>query len=242
MKQQYENYTIEDKKVWKTLFERQMKNLETHASSHFLKALEEVRFHPDKIPDFRELDHLLGNKTGWAMEVVPNIIPQKDFFQTLDRQHFPATTWLRRMDQLDYLEEPDMFHDVFGHVPLLSNEAYTGFFKGMATLALKHLDNPKAIELLGRIYWFTIEFGLIQEKGKKKVYGAGIISSAGETLFALSDKPQHLPFDIRTVMRTGFRTDVFQEIYFVVDSFEALYESLDEMEQVLEEELAETTA
>jgi phenylalanine-4-hydroxylase len=237
MQQDYSKYTDEDRLVWKTLFDRQMKNLETMASRHFIDALQEVEFRPDKIPDFKELDKLLGSKTGWAMEVVPNIIPQKDFFQTLDLKHFPATTWLRRMDQLDYLEEPDMFHDVFGHVPLLSNKAYTGFFKGMAELALKHLDSPLAIELLGRIYWFTIEFGLMNENGQKKVYGAGIISSAGETLYSLSDKPAHLPFDVRSVMQSTFRTDVFQEKYFVVDSFEALYESLSEIEKVLEEEL-----
>jgi phenylalanine-4-hydroxylase len=237
MKQHYDQYTAEDRLVWKTLFERQMKNLETNASAQFLHALKAVEFHPDKIPDFAELDRLLGKKTGWAMEVVPSIIPQKDFFETLDRKHFPATTWLRRMDQLDYLEEPDMFHDVFGHVPLLSNQAYTDFFKGMADIALRHLDSPMAIELLGRIYWFTIEFGLIRESGVKKVYGAGIISSAGETLHALSDVPKHHPYDVRQVMRTTFRTDIFQEQYFVVDSFEALYKSLGEIERVLEEEV-----
>ncbi|MFI5150631.1 MAG: phenylalanine 4-monooxygenase [Bacteroidia bacterium] len=237
MKQEYKNYTDEDRLVWKTLFERQMKNLEAHASSHFLQALKAVAFSPDKIPDFREIDEILDPLTGWSMEVVPCIIPQKEFFQTLDLKHFPATTWLRKMNQLDYLEEPDMFHDVFGHVPLLSNKAYTNFFKGMAELALEHADDAIAIELLGRIYWFTIEFGLMKEGAEKKVYGAGIISSAGETAYSLSSKPTHLPYDVRTIMRTTFRTDIFQETYFVVDSFEALYDSLPEIEKVLEEEL-----
>jgi phenylalanine-4-hydroxylase len=238
MKQQYDHYNNEDRLVWHTLFERQMGNLKEMASAHFLKALETIQFRKDKIPDFREVDTILGKTTGWSMEVVPSIIPQLEFFELLSVKKFPATTWLRKMIQLDYLEEPDMFHDVFGHVPLLSNEAYTNFFIGMANLALKHRDNPRAIELLGRMYWFTIEFGLIREGGKLKVYGAGIMSSSGETLFSLSDKPAHPDFDVRKVMQSAFRTDVFQEKYFVIESFEALYQSLGEIELVLEEELA----
>jgi len=238
MKQQYHNYTAEDLLVWKTLFDRQMINLRTGASRAFLDALETIGFRNDKIPHFQETADILGAHTGWVLEVVPSIIPQKDFFELLAQKKFPATTWLRKMKQLDYLEEPDMFHDVFGHVPLLSNQAYTNFFIGMANLALKHADNPKAIELLGRMYWFTIEFGLIREAGQLKVYGAGILSSSGETLFSLGDKPAHPDFDVRKVMQSTFRTDVFQEKYFVIESFEALYESLPEIELVLEEELS----
>jgi phenylalanine-4-hydroxylase len=238
MKQYYDKYTDEDRLVWSTLFRRQMENLRSRGSDAFFKALERVEFRAEKIPDFRELDDILKNTTGWSMEVVPNIIPQKDFFQLLAQKKFPATTWLRTMKQLDYLEEPDMFHDVFGHVPLLSNEAYTGFFTGIANLALKHIDNPRAIELLGRIYWFTIEFGLIREKGQLKVYGAGIMSSSGETIYSLSSTPQHLPFQVEEIMRTAFRTDVFQEKYFIIDSMEALFSSLPEVEAILEQELA----
>jgi phenylalanine-4-hydroxylase len=238
MKQNYDNYTDEDRLVWTTLFNRQMDNLRSRGSEVFFTALEKVQFRPEKIPDFRELDLILRNTTGWSMEVVPNIIPQKDFFQLLAQKKFPATTWLRTMKQLDYLEEPDMFHDVFGHVPLLSNEAYTGFFTGIANLALKHINNPLAIELLGRIYWFTIEFGLIREKGDLKVYGAGIMSSSGETLNSLSNTARHFSFDVETIMRTEFRTDVFQEKYFIIDSMEALFASLPEVEAVLEQELA----
>ncbi len=240
MKQHYDHYTAEDRLVWQTLFDRQIRNLEEHASESFLEALRTVGFKRDEIPDFKKLDSVLGGITGWSMEVVPSIIPQKEFFDLLSVKKFPATTWLRKMSELDYLEEPDMFHDVFGHVPLLSNEAYTNFFLGIAALAKKHAANPRAIELLGRIYWFTIEFGLIREHGKLKVYGAGIISSFGETIFSLSEKPAHPDFDVKAIMRSSFRTDVFQEKYFVIESFQALYHSLGEIEKVLEEELQVT--
>lgn len=139
------------------------------------------------------------------------------------------------MAQLDYLEEPDMFHDVFGHVPLLSNQAYCDFFKGISDIALDHLDDERAIELLGRIYWFTIEFGLIRENGDTKIYGAGIISSSGETKNSMDPSTEVLDFDVRTVFETDYRTDIIQEKYFVIDSFDQLYSSLPEVRSVLEE-------
>jgi phenylalanine-4-hydroxylase len=237
MKQHYEKYTKEDLLVWRTLFERQMVNLSEKVSACYLEALEQVQFRPDKIPDFQEVNGILKTITGWSLEVVPGIIPQKEFFGLLRAQRFPASTWLRKMSQLDYLEEPDMFHDVFGHVPLLSNQAYTRFFKGIAELALKHAENAWAIELLGRIYWFTVEFGLIREQGKLKIYGAGIISSSGETDYSLSNQPRHLEFNVREILRSDFRNDVFQEKYFVIESFEQLFCSLSEIESILEEEI-----
>jgi phenylalanine-4-hydroxylase len=240
MEQIYDNYTQEDRLVWKTLFDRQMQNLEQLASRSYLEALETINFCGDKIPNFSEVDEILGRSNGWKMKVVPTIIPQKAFFELLAARRFPATTWLRKMNQLDYLEEPDMFHDVFGHVPLLSNEAYTHFFLGMAALALKHSENPRAIDLLGRLYWFTIEFGLIREKGNLKIYGAGILSSSGETAYSLSDKPRHVDFDVQQVMKSTFRTDVFQEQYFVIESFQSLYRSLPEIEVELKKQLQET--
>lgn len=222
----YNNYTEHDFLVWKTLFSRQMTLLEPLVSEHYLKALEKVKFSSEKIPDFNEVNELLKPHTGWSLEVVPNISPQKEFFEFLSQKKFTATCWLRTMEQLDYLEEPDMFHDVFAHVPLLSNKAYVDFFKGISDIALKHIDDPKAIELLGRIYWFTIEFGLINENGKLKIYGAGIISSKGETENCLSDAVTRLPFDVKTIFKTDFRNDIIQDKYFVIDSFEQLYNSL----------------
>jgi len=186
----------QDFEVWKTLFNRQLELLNPIVSKEYLMALKLVEFCDDKIPNFNEVNFILQKTTAWSLEVVPNISAQKEFFIFLAQKKFTSTCWLRTMEQLDYLEEPDMFHDVFGHVPLLSNQAYVGFFKGISDIALKNIDNPKAIELLGRLYWFTIEFGLINEEGNVKIYGAGIISSKGETIHCLSNDAKHLLFDI----------------------------------------------
>jgi phenylalanine-4-hydroxylase len=235
--QVYSNYTEQDFLVWKTLFNRQMDVLAPIVSTEYLKALEVVKFTPDKIPDFAEVNKLMSPITGWGLQVVPNISPQKAFFEFLSQRKFTATCWLRSMEQLDYLEEPDMFHDVFAHVPLLSNHAYVNFFKGISDIALKHIDNPKAIELLGKIYWFTIEFGLIKENNQLKIYGAGIISSKGETEYCLSNKVVHQLFDVQTIFNADFRTDILQEKYFIIHSFEQLYNSLPKIESLLKQNL-----
>lgn len=237
----YSNYSEQDFLVWELLFNRQMQILEPIVSSQYLSALDKVKFSSERIPDFDKVNELLKPLTGWSLTVVPNISPQKEFFEMLSQRKFTSTCWLRTMNQLDYLEEPDMFHDVFAHVPLLSNHNYVNFFKGISDIALKHIDNPLAIELLGRIYWFTIEFGLINENNKLKIYGAGIISSKGETEFCLSDKAAHLDFDVQTIFNTNFRTDIIQDKYFVIESFEQLFNSLTEIENRLELELAKSS-
>lgn len=233
----YSDYTALDFQVWKTLFNRQMKILNPVVSSEYLKALEAVQFSCDKIPDFNEIEQLLKPLTGWSIQVVPNISPQKEFFEFLSQMKFTSTCWLRTMEQLDYLEEPDMFHDVFAHVPLLSNHDYVNFFKGISDIALKYIDYPRAIELLGKIYWFTIEFGLIRENNELRIYGAGIISSMGETKHCLSKAAIHENFDIQRIFETQFRTDIIQERYFIVNSFEQLFDSLPEIENRLQKML-----
>ncbi len=202
-------------------------------SRNYLDALKIVNFRNDKIPDFNEVNSTLNDLTGWNLHVVPNISPQKEFFKYLSEKKFTATCWLRSFEQLDYIEEPDMFHDVFAHVPLLSNTAYCNFFKGISDIALEHIDDPKAIELLGRIYWFTIEFGLIRENDKLKIYGAGIISSNGETKHCLSNECEKLNFDVNKIMSTDFRTDILQDKYFVIDSFDQLYNALPEIRKLV---------
>jgi phenylalanine-4-hydroxylase len=230
----YSNYTKEDFEVWKLLYNRQSELLRKYASAEYLKALDIVGFSADEIPDFSRIETALKPLTGWRLETVPNISEQKQFFEFLSNKQFTATCWLRQMDELDYLEEPDMFHDVFGHVPLLSNKAYTDFFEAISHIALKHIENPKAIELLGRIYWFTIEFGLIRESDKLKIYGAGIISSFGETQNALTDATQKFDFDVKKILNTDFRTDILQDKYFVIDSYDQLYASIPAIESNLE--------
>ncbi len=229
----YSDYTDEYFRVWKILFDRQMDILSQTVSRNYLDALKIVNFRNDKIPDFNEVNSTLNDLTGWNLHVVPNISPQKEFFKYLSEKKFTATCWLRSFEQLDYIEEPDMFHDVFAHVPLLSNTAYCNFFKGISDIALEHIDDPKAIELLGRIYWFTIEFGLIRENDKLKIYGAGIISSNGETKHCLSNECEKLNFDVNKIMSTDFRTDILQDKYFVIDSFDQLYNALPEIRKLV---------
>ena len=229
----YSNYTNEDFEVWKTLYNRQMEILKPSVASSYLEALDTVNFRANHIPDFKEIDGVLGRTTGWGMEVVPNICPQKEFFQFLSAKKFTATCWLRTMAQLDYLEEPDMFHDVFGHVPLLSNQAYCEFFRGISNIALEFIDNPKAIEILSRIYWFTIEFGMMREKNEVKIYGAGIISSHGETLNCLNQQTAKFDYDVSRILHTDYRNDIIQDKYFVMESFDQLYDSLPEIRSCL---------
>ena len=236
-KQVYSNYKEQDFRVWKILFERQMKRLKPVVSESYLMGLEEVNFLASKIPDFSEVNETLKPLTGWSLHVVPNISPQKEFFKFLSEKKFTATCWLRNMDQLDYIEEPDMFHDVFAHVPLLSNRSYCHFFKGISDIAMEYIDNPIAIELLSRIYWFTIEFGMKKENNHLRIYGAGIISSAGETTHCMTDKTVKTDFDVKAMLNTAFRTDIMQEKYFVIESFEQLYNSLPEIKSRLIEEL-----
>ena len=234
----YSDYTSEDFQVWKTLYNRQTELLQHSASLEYLNALDVIGFSANNIPDFNEIEKALQSLTGWSLQTVPNISEQKDFFTFLSQKKFTATCWLRKMEELDYLEEPDMFHDVFGHVPLLSNKHYTDFFEGISHIALDYIDNPRAIELLGRIYWFTIEFGLIRESGELKVYGAGIMSSYGETKNSLSDNTEKFLFDVEHVFNSDFRTDILQERYFVIDSYEQLYTSIPEIKSKLKELLS----
>ena len=179
--QVYSNYKSEDFLVWKTLFQRQMDLLKNNVGIEYLDAIKQVGFVADKIPDFNDINKRLNELTGWGLETVPNICPPKKFFKYLSEKKFTATCWLRTMSELDYIEEPDMFHDVFAHVPLLTNSAYTDFFHQIGQLAINYLDDDVIITKLQRLYWFTIEFGLIKEDKQTKIYGAGIISSKGET-------------------------------------------------------------
>lgn len=233
MKQEYNKYTAEDFQVWKILFERQEENMPGRATAEFLEGIRRINFTADKIPDFRETNPLLKSITGWELAVVPGIIPDDVFFTLMANRKFPASTWLRKMSELDYLEEPDMFHDVFGHVPLLTNQPFVDFLQELSKIGLDYIDNKWAIELLSRIYWFTIEFGLIREEGQLRIYGAGILSSPGETLYSLSDQPKHFEYDVEQILNTPYRKDTFQDRYFIIESFEQLYESLPEIKQLM---------
>ncbi len=234
MKQTYAAYTAEDFEVWRILFERQMEQLPGKATDEYLEGIRRINFTADRIPDFEQVNQVLSGYTGWQLHVVAGLIPNKDFFELLKNRYFPSSTWLRRKEQLDYLEEPDMFHDVFGHVPLLTNQHLCNFLADLSRIALRYIENDFAIELIARLYWYTVEFGLIREKNGLRIYGAGILSSKGETHYSLQDnKPKRLPYDVHTILRTPYIKEHFQDQYFVIDSYEQLYNSTEEIEQAL---------
>ena len=230
-KQIYKNYTEEDFKVWNILFTRQLIILNGIVADEFIVALNDLNFTPQKIPNFNEINNTLKNITGWVIKTVPNISPPKDFFFYLSKKKFTTTCWLRSISQIDYLEEPDMFHDVFAHVPLLSNKEYTSFFMEIGQIAMSVIEDPIKLKKLQRIYWFTIEFGLIKRDKKFKIYGAGIISSKEESKNVLSNKSLKKKFNVKKVMNHSFRIDIVQDTYYYIDSFKELTLSLNEIRE-----------
>jgi len=235
MTQDYAKYTTDDRYVWQTLFDRQMKILPGKASKDYLEGIEKIKFDRNTIPNFEETNQLLKSITGWQLAVVKGLIDNKPFFELLENKYFPASTWFRKRAQLEYLEEPDMFHDVFGHVPLLTNQHFCDFLKGLSKIALKFIDNAYAIELISRLYWYTVEFGLIQDNEGLRIYGAGILSSSGESVYCLGDAPTRVPFNVKEIMETPYIKDKFQEKYWVISNYEQLFKSVPEVEATLME-------
>ena len=237
LQQHYDRYTAEDFQVWQLLFERQLQALPGRAAPEFMAGLARIGFTAGRIPDFRETNQVLRRLTGWELVSVPGIVDDAVFFGLLAAKKFPATTWLRKLSELDYLEEPDMFHDVFGHVPLLTNPEFCRFLHQLGHIGVRHASDPAAVELLARLYWFTVEFGLIRDagSGEARIYGAGILSSAGETRYSLGAEPRRQPFAVEAVLDTAFRKDVFQAEYFVIDSLDQLYAALPRVQQLLRE-------
>ncbi|HCA83001.1 MAG TPA: phenylalanine 4-monooxygenase [Flavobacteriales bacterium] len=228
MKQNYSNYNKEDQEVWSILFSRQIAQLEEHACTDFRLGLHRLRseLNADAIPDFDRLNTLLYKLSGWSIEVVPGLISVNDFFMLLSQRKFPSSTWLRKKDQIHYLEEPDMFHDVFGHIPMLALKEYADF---MEQFGKAGMNNPEQVTSLQRLYWFTVEFGLVQEDGRQKIFGAGLASSFGESSEALHcDKGDLRPFSLETIMATGFFTDRHQDFYFVLKEAQQLFDAFAE--------------
>lgn len=228
--------------MWKSLFERQMEQLPKIASEAYLAGMDQVGFVADHIPDFEnETNPRLLKMTGWEVYVVPGLIAHREFYQHLANKQFPASTWLRKPEQLDYLEEPDMFHDTFGHVPLLGNQAFCDFMVNLSKVALNYIDDEESLQRLSRLYWYTVEFGLIRENGELKMYGGGIISSSGESRYSLSSSVPKIDFDVATILDTPYHIDKYQDHYFVIDSYEQLYGSVTEIDNFLKKTIGNTS-
>ena len=220
--QSWDRYTEAEHKVWITLYERQTALLPGRAADPFLKGLDALDLHRAGIPDFARINEELKRLTGWTVVAVPGLAPDEVFFDHLANRRFPAGQFIRRAEQLDYLQEPDIFHDVFGHVPMLTDPVFADYMAaygegGRRALGFGHLHN------LARLYWYTVEFGLMQSAEGLRIYGAGIVSSHAESLFALDDpSPNRLGFDLERVMRTPYRIDDFQQVYFVIPALQTL--------------------
>ncbi len=235
MKQHYNDYTEEQMQVWNILYSRQVQNLADKASPAYLRCLKalEPAMHATMIPRFEDLDAALMAATGWSIEVVPGIIPVVEFFELLSRRRFCSSTWLRTMAQLDYLEEPDMFHDIFGHVPLLMYERYADFMQEIGRIGYDSRHQPELLDAMERVYWYSIEFGLVSSIEGHKIYGAGTLSSFGETNSIYSDATDIRPFDLKEIMAEPFTKSELQSKYYVIDSLDDLFGSLRMLESRL---------
>lgn len=218
------DYTADENEVWRDLFIRQQDVITNRASEEFINGIALLNMAADHIPQLPEMNAILKRKTGWQVEPVPALIPNQLFFELLSSKKFPAATFIRHRDELDYLQEPDIFHEFFGHCPMLTDQIYADFTEQYAkkTLAANDLDRA----YLGRLYWFTIEFGLINTLKGLRVYGGGILSSKAETIYAIeSPTPIRRPFgDGLDALRTPYRIDIMQPIYYVIENYRDLYD------------------
>ena len=220
--QDWSAYTRVEHDTWNTLYGRQMKILPGRASDVFLKGLEALDLNTGGIPDFETMNPKLQALTGWTVVCVPGLVPDEVFFDHLANRRFPSGQFIRKPDQLDYLQEPDIFHDVFGHVPMLTDPDFAAYMEAYGKGGQRAAKRGMLANL-ARLYWYTVEFGLMKEGDDLRIYGAGIVSSSTESVFALEDpSPNRLGFDLERVMRTLYRIDDFQQVYFVIDSLEAL--------------------
>ena len=226
--QRYESYDDEAHAVWRLLYERRMATLRETGSRVFLDGIERIGLSAQRVPDLADINRRLAARTGWRAMGVGGFIPAAQFFRCLSRRQFPTTLGVRPRSQLDYLPEPDIFHDVFGHVPLHAEPVFADFLQRFGALGAA-ARNEGETEALARLFWFTVEFGLIDEGGATRVYGSGLISSHGDAANALGEKCERRPFDLDAVIAQPFEIDHFQDVLFVVRSFDELFRAVEEL-------------
>ena len=222
VEQDWVSYTPEQHALWSTLMNRQLALVKRYGAPQFLAGLSTLNIQ-DGIPRFEEASRILRRATQWEIVAVPGLIPEEHFFAHLAQRRFPVTVWLRLPQEIDYLVEPDVFHDFFGHVPLLSDPVFADFVQAYGVAGRKAAAEG-GVDMLARLYWYSVEFGLMDTGGELRTYGAGILSSAGETAYCIdSPRPHRIRFNLERVMRTGYMIDAYQKTYFVVNSFEQLF-------------------
>lgn len=216
-------YTEEENRIWAALYERQMKVLPGRACDEYMNALTKLDLPADRVPQPEEVSAVLRKHTGWEVAPVPALISFDKFFALLADKKFPAASFIRTWDEFDYLQEPDVFHEIFGHTPLLVDERFATFTQAYGEYGLKASKEDRV--MLAALYWFTVEFGLINSAKGLRAYGSGILSSPGELVYALeSDVPQRKPFEPVDALRTPYRIDIYQTVYFVIDSLQDLFD------------------
>jgi phenylalanine-4-hydroxylase len=217
------DYSEEENRVWSELLTRQLRHLPGRVCDEYIAAMGAMNFPRDRVPQLHEISRVLQQHTGWSVTPVPALIDFTRFFELLANRQFPAATFIRRREDLDYLPEPDIFHEVFGHTPLLTDYRFAAFSEAYGKAGLRADKRDHA--MLARLFWFTVEFGLINTSHGLRSYGAGIVSSPGELDYALdSETPERKPFDPLEALRTPYRIDIFQTVYFVIDDYDTLYD------------------
>lgn len=221
----WNEYTADEHAIWDLLYARQLEILENRAAPEFLDGLKRLELSRTGIPNLERLNPALKALTDWEIIMVPHLVPDEVFFRHLANRRFPAGRFIRRRDQLDYLQEPDVFHDIFGHVPMLAHPIFADYMQAYGQGGLRAL-NLGTLKNLARLYWYTVEFGLINSPDGMRIYGAGIVSSAGESRYALEDtNPNRIAFNLERVMRTEYEIDRFQKSYFVIENYEQLFDA-----------------
>ncbi|MFT3905648.1 MAG: phenylalanine 4-monooxygenase [Steroidobacteraceae bacterium] len=225
VRQVWEQYSDDEHDIWNSLFRRQIELAQRFATPEFLDGLEQLGAHSELIPRFAEVNRTLQRCAGWQIVAVPGLIPEEQFFGHLARRSFPVSVWIRARSELEYLSEPDLFHDFFGHVPLLTNPVFAAFMQAYGA-AGPRAASLGALQMLARLYWYTVEFGLIDTPLGLKCYGAGILSSQGETVYSVeSPEPHRIWYELTRVLRTNYLIDAYQRSYFVLESIEQLLRS-----------------
>ncbi|MCB0369098.1 MAG: phenylalanine 4-monooxygenase [Bdellovibrionales bacterium] len=232
-KQEFRNFTIDENHTWSLLFNKLDECRKSMAHHFFLEGIQGLDISQHKIPDINKINSVLSVKTGWSVVPVKGLEEGPSFYTALSQKHFPIGNFIRDQKNLGYTPEPDIFHDLYGHVPFLFNNDYADFSFQFGQLAAQFVSNPEKLQKIERFYWFTLEFGLIKTNEGNRIFGGGILSSYDESYYSLSDKPKVLPFNVKTIVAQDFRIDQIQPVLFLIESLDQLYSSLEEVKQSL---------